>query len=306
MEEENVNQFVRALEGEDDDSAISMLEEGLVSIHSIAPHGDSGNSTMLLCAVGRSREVVVRDLVRRGAKLDVLHNLSGQVGGGGNCISAPGLAIFQGNIPMLRLCHDLGAGMSCVQGSRSAPVSAVQLAISNRQHGCLKCLLDVVLPSRPVDLSVDELSVLCVAMRHGKSAIGLLTLLKSRGFDFRVFEQMKPPGARSDAMSFADIFMSTARSSGDVDLMRFLVSDLGLRLSEEKMGDVSNFLAHSDGRGLGASANVFKCAACDAEGAKVCTGCRVIRYCSEECSRKHWTTGGHKVECKKMRQSRMS
>lgn len=81
--------------------------------------------------------------------------------------------------------------------------------------------------------------------------------------------------------------MLSAQKSGDADLMRFLVTDLGLRLSEERMRDVSNFLAHSGAAGLGASVNVFKCAACDAESAKVCTGFRLIRYCSEECSRKH-------------------
>ena len=35
-----------------------------------------------------------------------------------------------------------------------------------------------------------------------------------------------------------------------------------------------------------------------AEKFKVCTGCRVRRFCSEECLRKDW--GKHRSECKRM------
>ena len=34
---------------------------------------------------------------------------------------------------------------------------------------------------------------------------------------------------------------------------------------------------------------------------KVCRGCRVVRYCNDECQRQAWKAG-HKKECKEIRQ----
>jgi hypothetical protein len=44
---------------------------------------------------------------------------------------------------------------------------------------------------------------------------------------------------------------------------------------------------------------IYMCGACSAAGAsKVCTGCRMVRYCSKECQLTHWKQ--HKAQCKEV------
>jgi hypothetical protein len=35
-----------------------------------------------------------------------------------------------------------------------------------------------------------------------------------------------------------------------------------------------------------------------------CTGCRTVQYCNKECQRAHWSPGGHKQECKRLRKKK--
>jgi uncharacterized protein len=35
-----------------------------------------------------------------------------------------------------------------------------------------------------------------------------------------------------------------------------------------------------------------------------CSGCRTVQYCNKECQRAHWSPGGHKQECKRLRKKR--
>ena len=35
-----------------------------------------------------------------------------------------------------------------------------------------------------------------------------------------------------------------------------------------------------------------------------CMGCRTVQYCNKECQRAHWSPGGHKQECKRLRKKR--
>jgi len=35
-----------------------------------------------------------------------------------------------------------------------------------------------------------------------------------------------------------------------------------------------------------------------------CKGCRTVQYCNTECQRAHWSPGGHKQECKRLRKKR--
>lgn len=37
---------------------------------------------------------------------------------------------------------------------------------------------------------------------------------------------------------------------------------------------------------------------------KRCSKCRVAQYCSRECQKKHWKEGGHKQQCKRLREER--
>jgi TPR repeat protein len=35
-----------------------------------------------------------------------------------------------------------------------------------------------------------------------------------------------------------------------------------------------------------------------------CTGCRTVQYCNKDCQRAHWSPGGHKQECKRLRKKK--
>jgi TPR repeat protein len=35
-----------------------------------------------------------------------------------------------------------------------------------------------------------------------------------------------------------------------------------------------------------------------------CRGCRTVQYCNKECQRAHWSPGGHKQECKRLRKKK--
>ena len=35
-----------------------------------------------------------------------------------------------------------------------------------------------------------------------------------------------------------------------------------------------------------------------------CKGCRTVQYCNKECQRAHWSSGGHKQECKRLRKKK--
>jgi TPR repeat protein len=35
-----------------------------------------------------------------------------------------------------------------------------------------------------------------------------------------------------------------------------------------------------------------------------CMGCRTVQYCNKECQRAHWSPGGHKQECKRLRKKK--
>jgi hypothetical protein len=37
-----------------------------------------------------------------------------------------------------------------------------------------------------------------------------------------------------------------------------------------------------------------------------CMGCRTVQYCNKECQRAHWSPGGHKQECKRLKKKRGS
>ncbi|KAK7261002.1 hypothetical protein RIF29_27305 [Crotalaria pallida] len=45
------------------------------------------------------------------------------------------------------------------------------------------------------------------------------------------------------------------------------------------------------------------CAVCGNEATKICSRCKAVRYCSQECQQSHWISG-HKVNCKKSAQNK--
>lgn len=144
--------------------------------------------------------------------------------------------------------------------------------------------------------------------RRGSPAKVIYELLESRGFKIKSLEEMKrdPCDENHDAASEADALLSYAQKSGSPDLMRYLVKDLGMVSTAGRMESLE---AHVDmvyavGNADGVppprtDLKKYKCAACEFVGAtEFCSGCGVPRYCSKECQRKHWKTGGHKQECK--------
>ena len=54
-----------------------------------------------------------------------------------------------------------------------------------------------------------------------------------------------------------------------------------------------------------------RCSACGKPKSKYqklrkCSGCHAVQYCNTECQKKHWKIGGHKKECKKLKQQQQN
>ncbi|KAM7459661.1 hypothetical protein LguiA_036655 [Lonicera macranthoides] len=64
----------------------------------------------------------------------------------------------------------------------------------------------------------------------------------------------------------------------------------------------SNFDSSSPVKMPGFDENGDICAVCSNYTKKQCSGCKMVRYCSEACQRTHWNTG-HKAKCKDLRLS---
>ena len=57
----------------------------------------------------------------------------------------------------------------------------------------------------------------------------------------------------------------------------------------------------------GTTTSSSHCSACGKPKSKYqklrkCSGCHAVQYCNTECQKKHWKIGGHKKECKKLKQ----
>lgn len=221
--------------------------------------------------------------------------------------------------------------------------SAKDLAIRAMHPACLVYVLDEVCP-KPVHLGGNEMVSICataMAPGRGNDAIAVYKIFTDRGYDFRKFEGVffknvnfgttgssasgeyvadSATGLEAPSeLSFADLWLLNAQKSGDPILLAYLVKDLGLVSGIGKMGtlkcsleaskiyvDSTEGLAKVFGVRPEASLARFECAACGSVGAtKRCSGCKVTRYCSPECQDRHWKTGGHKKDCKKLSTGRV-
>lgn len=309
--------FVDALENRNDAAAISLLRSGHVTIRSLAKSyfGDAGEIDMvplLFIAVRQVREKVVRELIRLGADIDGLHSKPAGDKGDMFSFSPAGEAFRFDNVDALALCHRLGANMSQVARYTwlgDFKLSAVYAAIWWMRVPCLEYLLDNVYVARPIQLTSPEKEKLGgIAARSG--AKDIFKVLKTRGFNFKTLESLALSGG--PRVFVADMMLAAAQQSGKEDLLRYGVRDLGMvstagrlglskafRDGDRASGDLSKNIILEELPISPASLDKFECAACDYVGAtRACTGCRTVRYCSQECSKAHWRTGGHKKICK--------
>lgn len=303
-------QFNDALRRGDDAFALALLERGRVTIHSVYPSHVGGvlrSMSIIFPAIEHVREQVAQALVRRGADIDAVVAYSD----GNTSVTPAGHAIHMGEPSSLALCHRLGANMSLVRPRTSRVENshgAKELAIRAQQPECLAYLLDNVYMARPVKLSRQEMQDLCTSPLCGDRSIALYKVLQNRDFDFSRLVEAKVDPKAPGGMCFSDVLLATAQKSGDAAFIRYIVRDLGLASTAPRLDNSKGFV----NRKLPITELLaitqpevalvkYECMACDALGAtKVCTGCRVARYCSKDCSRMHWKTGGHKEDCKEM------
>jgi TPR repeat protein len=57
--------------------------------------------------------------------------------------------------------------------------------------------------------------------------------------------------------------------------------------------------------------DLSRCSACSKPKSKYqklrkCSGCHAVQYCNTECQKKHWKIGGHKNECKQLKQQQQN
>lgn len=180
--------FAKALVDGDEDSALFLLESGLVTFRSPIIDGNGQSWTALRVAITHGRERVARTLVRLGADIDEVHH---NIDSHGARATSAGMAILQRNASKLSLCHRLGASMARVyRQPDSGTETALELAIRAVLPSILICLLDVVNPERPISLSEDSLALLCLLARRSGPVFSIFKILGTRGFDFRVLGAM--------------------------------------------------------------------------------------------------------------------
>lgn len=306
MNDVSVDEFLQALQGKDDTSALSLLETGRITINSrlhLILQGAPDSIPVFFFAIQYAREDVTRALIRLGATLDEYRTAST----GGDAMTPAALAVRTGNVASLALCHRLGANLSVVCGlqppSSSGPTSsAIENSFEGVQPASLAYLLDNVYPARPIVLSKTEERVLSGAAIYGARVKPLYQALVSRGYDFKTLEGKAGyiPGT-----SCVDHIVSCAQKSGDADLLRYVVKDLGLVSKSGGVGTAKAFydLVFANPQ-ADAALDKYECAVCDAVGVtKQCSACKVVRYCSKECSKRHWLTGGHREECKDLKRA---
>lgn len=306
--------FFEALQNGDDSSALSMLRSGRVTIRSRVSY-EGGvvlePAPVIFPAVEFGRELVVRALIGLGADIDTFHTLCDvEIG---LAVTPAGAAILAGCASNLALCHRLGACFSFVSRIPTIdkrphlPESALGLALRfHRDPACLEYLLDSVYPARPVEVNFFESYSLSAAALDGGFAKAVYKVLETRGFNFKQLEEVWPDQETPNwGMSAAAVMLMTPQQSGDADFLRYIVKDLGVATTSQRLDtskDFTNAVIPMPKREKPAAALVkYECAACDALGAtKVCGGCKVTRYCSKECCRRDWKTGGHKKECQEI------
>lgn len=293
----------------DDASALDLLKSGRIQADTLLPFvvaGVTETAPVIFPAVLFLRDQVVRALVRLGANIDELRIDSG----GRRELTPAGHAIYCGNVSALALCHRLGASMSFVSGivdDSAVECSAIFFAVSNLRCACLEYLLDSVFPARPLKLSMSEMvGVAGTAAKGGAGGRPICEVFVNRGNDFKLFAEFYNDYGERGQTSMADLMFATAQASGDVKFMRYVVKTLGLSTTT---GHLNLWKAECDLNIPGsvesevpeAPLTKYDCVGCEAVCAtKFCTGCRVARYCSKECSVKHWKTGGHKKVCKEL------
>lgn len=307
-EDETSERFKDALNNKNDAAALALLKKKFDTCIPSALK-ISFYSSLMFNAITFERESVARALVSIGADINCLYQLDEEY-----WLSAAGYAALRGSACRMSICHRLGANMCAViRKSDGSTMSALDLALECHKTADVVCyLLDEVHPERPVELSFCGKKALISAVKREnfQNVKVLFDNLKARQFDFRDLNKCPLTAGLVQLMTISDMMVMEARNNGQPALVRYLMKDLGLKSQGNKQElslKVFNRLNPSASGKNGISRpwvalTKFECAACDAVAAtKVCTGCRVVRYCSEDCSREHWKkNGGHKKVCKEI------
>lgn len=218
MTSESVNQFMVALNREDGAAALTLMENGRVTIHSVyflEVNGFQNSALVIFGAVELVREQVVLALIRLGANIDAIRDM-----GNGSVVTPAGATIFQSNVPALSLCFRLGANQAGVYRTNDLPamlISGLQVALGSGNHAPLICLLDEVYTARPLRLNKGEVTALVALAIRGSPAKTFYEALESRGFEVKSLVEMKckPSDEYPHATSMGDFLLSVAQKSGD-------------------------------------------------------------------------------------------
>lgn len=271
MNAESVKQFTVALDQGEDDSALSLLENGGVKIDSFwvdEVDGVRHPHLIFFLAVLFVRDEVVRALIRLGADINSFRDA-----GIGGSVTPSFDAIVASNVPALSLCHRLGANLSCAYLTTDSPPkvrSGLQVAIGEAKPDPLIYLLDVICTARPVRLGAGEVETLETLVSRGSPAKVCFEILEDRGFDFKALEELQyePSDEIPSATYVAAFILPFAQRSGNVELVRYFVKDLGLISTTGQLEDVRDTVdtAFARGHGAGVSApradlTKYKCAA---------------------------------------------
>lgn len=301
-----VQTFLASMRDGNSITALLMLKDGRVDANACKLLSNGSKLPIMFGAIAYLSKEVITDLTHRGVNLDEIHVWRDR-----ESISSVGLAISIDKRQILSLLLQLGASTSGVFLDRERVlISGVDCAIKRGSAECLACLLDQADNARPVVLSFEGLSSLVMLPNFKTSAqtVSILSVLKSRGYDFKTLERESGLFDGGLWLPFADILLICAQRKGYAGLLRFIITKIGIVSTKTQLNICElavDDLKDVDDCSFEVSPNAsvvlkkYHCAACEKIGAtKICTGCRLVRYCLAECSRTHWKTGGHKKVCK--------
>ena len=148
--------------------------------------------------------------------------------------------------------------------------------------------------------AADCIRALDCAMAHPNrpsKASAISDMCKGRG------SVDKGPARRPAKVLLANRWNSNSEEIRQQLLIRGIMCTLQDRAQAEEYASQAN--ADPDGLNFAPDTRGTRCACCGIVASVVkqfnlCAACKVVHYCSRECQKKHWKTGGHKEVCQKV------
>jgi hypothetical protein len=241
--------------------------------------------------------------------------------------TAVGRAIMRGDLQMLMVLHELGAGMALVRkvvlhGEPKrlvAELSALLCAVYRCRVDVVAYLLTIACVDPNEGKLFGRVFALVNLVQYGAPAKDIIRQLLEHGFDVKKMDSEFARNSSTADFTLSEVVLQHACISGDSELILYLLQDVGLLMRAGILERIRLNTGATETTVEGASwrsdgelltleeRSIFmkglkflesrSCAACGTIGeAFVCSQCQKVRYCSIQCQSRHWQSC-HEREC---------